>query len=231
MGTGTQSGYHAITQGNLIGEVVRRATGKSFGTYFREEVAEVVGADFHVGVPESEFARIADLVPAKETAPILEMDPDSIPGRVFAGLDISPETTASDVWRKAEIPAANGHGNARSVVRAQTAMANGGQAFGKSLFSAKTVDRALQVQVSGMDAVLGLPVDFAMGYARESEVIPVSPSSNVLWWGGAGGSTIVVDTDKRVCFSYVMNQMDNHIVGDPRGVGLGAAVYESLNNI
>lgn len=222
---GAHSGYHAITQGYLIGEVVRRVTGKSFGTFFREEVAEKVGADFHIGVNPKHFDRIADLVAAKEMAPILEMDPDSITGRVFSNLDITPESSGSAGWRQAEIPAANGHGNARSVVRAQTAMANNGRAFGTELFSPKAVARALQTQIEGADLVLGLNVQFAMGYAKPTPEIPMSPNENSLWWGGAGGSTICVDTDAHLCMSYVMNQMDNHIVGDPRGVRLHQAVY------
>ena len=225
---GTQSGYHAITQGYLIGEVVRRICGQTIGQYFRAEVAQKVGADFHIGVDPADFGRIADLVPARETAPLLEMDADSIPGRVFAGLDISPETTGSAGWRQAEIPAANGHGNARSVVRAQTAMANGGKAFGEQLLSTAGCARALEVQTDGVDVVLGLPVQFAMGYALPTEAIPTSPNANTLWWGGAGGSTIVVDTDAHLCMSYVMNQMDNHIVGDPRGTGLSQAMYACL---
>ena len=226
---GSQSGYHAITQGYLIGEVVRRITGKSFGTYFKEEVAEKIGADFHVGVDPKDFERIADLVEANETADILEMDPESIPGRVFSGLDITPDNSTSTAgWRQAEIPAANGHGNARSVVRVQTAMANGGKAFGVELLSEAGCQRALEPQTDGTDLVLGLPVSFGMGYALRNEAMPMGPNQNTLWWGGAGGSTIVVDQDAHVCFSYVMNQMDNHIVGDPRGVSLGFAVFDAL---
>ena len=104
---GSQSGCHAITQGFLIGEALRRVTAKSFGTYFKEEIAEKIGADFHVGVDPKDFERIADLVEAKETADIMEMDPDSIPGRVFSGLDIRAEkSTSSSGWRQAEIPKA-----------------------------------------------------------------------------------------------------------------------------
>jgi len=226
---GTQSGYHAITQGYLIGEVVRRITGRTLGTFFREEIAGPLGADFHIGVDPGDFPRIADLVAAAETAPILEMDPESITGRVFAGLEITPEQTGSAGWRQAEIPAANGHGNARSVVRAQTALANGGTAFGVELLTPAGCAKALEPQTNGLDAVLGLPIRFAMGYALPTDAIPVSPNPNTLWWGGAGGSTIAVDMDAHLCFSYVMNQMDNYIVGDPRGASLAAAVYESLS--
>ena len=228
---GTQSGYHAITQGYLIGEVIRRITDKTIGQFFKSEVADLVGADFQIGVDPNDFPRIANLIEAKETAPILEMDPDSIPGRVFAGMedDLVAMTTSVE-WKQAEIPAANGHGNARSIVRAQTALANSGSAFGVQLLSQEGCSKALESQTNGNDLVLGIPVNFAMGYALANEIIPISPNSNTLWWGGAGGSTVVVDTDAHACFSYVMNQMDNNIVGDPRGAALGAAVYSSLSD-
>ncbi|MFP6816730.1 MAG: serine hydrolase domain-containing protein [Pseudomonadales bacterium] len=226
---GTDSGYHAITQGYLIGEVVRRITGRSLGTFFKDEIADPLGADFHIGVDPGDFDRISDLIAAAEVAPILDMPADSIPGRVFEGLDITPQTTGTAGWRQAEIPAANGHGNARSVVRAQTPLANGGKAFGVELMSAAGCARALEAQIDGVDLVLGLPVKFAMGYAVPSDTIPVSPNANTLWWGGAGGSTIAVDTDAHLCFSYVMNQMDNFIIGGPRGSSLAAAVYDSLS--
>lgn len=226
---GTQSGYHAITQGYLIGEVVRRITGKSLGTFFREEVAAPLEADFQIGLDPADFPRVAELIEAVEPAPLLEMDPASIPGRVFSGMDSTVDAVNSSAWRQAEIPAANGHGNARSVVRAQTPMANGGGAFGVTLLSAAGCAVALEPQTDGVDLVLGLPIRFAMGYALPTEAIPISPNPNTLWWGGAGGSTIVVDTDQRLCFSYVMNQMDNYIVGDPRGMSLATAVYESIS--
>ncbi|MGK0223181.1 MAG: CubicO group peptidase (beta-lactamase class C family) [Limisphaerales bacterium] len=225
---GTQSGYHAITQGYLVGEVVRRVTGQTIGQYFKAEVADKVSADFHIGVDPKDFGRVADLVPAAETAPILEMDPESIPGRVFAGLDISPGTTGSAGWRQAEIPAANGHGNARSIVRAQTAMANGGSAFGIKLLSGVGCAKALELQTEGPDLVLGLVVKYALGYGLPTADIPISPNANTLFWGGAGGSTVVVDTEARACFSYVMNQMDNFIIGGPRGQALASAMYDSL---
>ena len=228
---GTQSGYHAITQGYLIGEVIRRITDKTIGQFFKSEIANLVGADFQIGVDPNDFPRIANLIEAKDTAPILEMDPDSIPGRVFAGMedDVAAMTTSVE-WKQAEIPAANGHGNARSIVRAQTALANSGSAFGVDLLSPEGCSKALESQTNGNDLVLGIPVNFAMGYALANEIIPISPNSNTLWWGGAGGSTVVVDTDAHACFSYVMNQMDNNIVGDPRGAALGAAVYSSLSD-
>lgn len=226
---GSKSGYHAITQGYLIGELVRRITGRSFGTFFREAVAEPVGADFHVGLPPAEFDRVAEMIPAAADGEITPptMDPDSIPARVFRSAGLA-NTVNTPGWRQAEIPAANGHGNARSVVRAQTALANGGSAFGVNLLSEAGCRRMLEEQISGPDAVLIMPIRFGMGYAFPNELMPMSPSETAMFWGGAGGSTIVVDQEHHVCLSYVMNQMAPAIVGDMRGGALGKAFYNGL---
>lgn len=225
---GTASGYHAITQGFLIGEVVRRITGQTIGQYFKENVADVVNADFHIGVDPKDFDRIASLVPVPASAPLMEIDPESMMAKVFASTILPPGVTDTAAWRQAEIPAANGHGNARSVVKAQTAMANGGKAFGKELLSEAGAKRALEEQITGVDKVLLMPSRFAMGYSYSTDMIKMGPNPNTLWWGGAGGSTIVIDTDAHLCFSYVMNQMKKTIVGDERGAKPMQAIYKSL---
>ena len=227
---GTRSGYHAITQGYLIGEIVRRITGKTIGTFFRENVAEPLSADFHIGVDPSVFPRVSDLHPDPEAAGGigLQMDADSITGRVFGSTNLPAGSVNSDGWRKAEIPAANGHGNARSVVRAQSALANNGSAFGVELLSPQGCARAREVQIESTDAVLGFPIRFAMGYAYGNPLLPVTPNANAIWWAGAGGSTIVIDEDNRMCFSYVMNQMKAAMVGDERSGSLTRALYGAL---
>jgi len=227
---GSQSGYHAITQGYLIGELVRRITGKSLGTFFREEIAGPLGADFHIGVPESEFGRVAEMIPAVGNEDITPPapDPESIPGRVFSSAELGNNAVNSAGWRQAEIPAANGHGNARSVVRAQTPLANGGGAFGVELLSEAGCRRIVDEQTNGPDAVLIMPIRFGMGYAFPNPLMFMSPAEDGMFWGGAGGSTIIVDQTNRVCFSYVMNQMVSAITGDPRGGALGKAFYDGL---
>ena len=134
---GTQSGYHAITQGFLIGELVRRIDGRTIGAWFRDEIAGPLGADFHIGVPPSEFGRVAEMIP--DDSPVdpafSELPPDSIPARVFGSAAADTVAVNTDGWRQAELPAAGGHGNARGVVRAQTPLANDGSAFGVDLLS------------------------------------------------------------------------------------------------
>ena len=227
---GSQSGYHAITQGFLIGELVRRIDGRTLGTYFREEIAEPLGADFHIGMAPEHFGRVAEMIP--DTSPLDpafgEPDPDSITGRVFAGAPADTNAVNTDAWRQAELPAAGGHGNARAVVRAQTPVANGGSAFGVDLLSPEGCRVIQEEQTDGPDAVLMMPVKFGMGYAFPNEMMPMSPNERAMFWGGAGGSTIVVDQDARVCLSYVMNQMKNALLGDQRGGSLGRAFYEAL---
>ena len=228
---GAQSGYHAITQGYLIGELVRRITGRSIGAFFREEIATPLGADFHIGMEDSVFPRVAEMIPDDAPAgdgPFGEMDPDSIPARVFASANADTTAVNTPAWRRAEIPAAGGHGNARAVVRAQTPLANDGKAFGVELLSSAGCRRILEEQTNGPDAVLMLPIRFGLGYAFPNEMMPMSPNDNAMFWGGAGGSTIVVDQSARVCLSYVMNQMKAAIVGDRRGGGLGKAFYDSM---
>ena len=131
-------------------------------------------------------------------------------------------------WRKAEIPAANGHGNARSVVRAQTPMANGGRAFGVELMSAEGTARIFDEQANGKDLVLGVPIRFGMGYGLTGDIIPMGPNEHIAYWGGWGGSTIVVDADAHLCCSYVMNKMEAGLLGDTRGYSLLQAAYGSL---
>lgn len=227
---GSAPGYHALTQGYLVGEVVRRISGKSLGTFFREEVAEPLGADFHIGLDPKHFGRIADLIPPETT--IAEMtgdDPNSIAARTLGSAPIEVDMTRDAGWRSAEIPAANGHGNARSMARAQTPLACGGTAFGVTLLSPETCDRVFEEQAEGMDLVLNLRVHLGLGYGIVNETFPLSPNPRTCFWGGYGGSLVVVDHEARLCLTYAMNRMlAENIVGDQRTGRLLGTTYEAL---
>ncbi|NNC73469.1 MAG: beta-lactamase family protein [Sphingomonadaceae bacterium] len=223
---GSQSGYHALTQGHLIGEIVRRVTGQTIGEFFAAEIAGPLGADFHIGTPDSCDLRIAELIPPAQAVGAPE--PSSIAGRTFANPAVDVSAVATRKWRAAEIPAANGHGNARSIVKIQTAMANGGEASGKRLLSEKGTRRIFDEQTNGPDLVLGLPIRFGMGYGLNNPLLPLSPNENSCFWGGYGGSIVLVDQDARLCLSYVMNRMESGLMCDMRGLGLAQAAYASL---
>ncbi len=224
---GTKSGYHAVTQGSLLGEVVRRVTGRTLGTYFREEIAEPLSADFHIGTSASLSHRIGELI-APETGLGVGMRPDTIASRTFQSPSLHAGLSATSGWRETELPAINGHGNARSVARVQTVMANRGEAFGCSLLSDAGTQRIFEVQTSGKDLVLGIPIVFGMGYGINSAAFPMGPNDRIAYWGGWGGSTVVVDQDARLCVAYVMNRMEGNLLGDRRGFELLKAAYASL---
>jgi CubicO group peptidase (beta-lactamase class C family) len=226
---GTKSGYHALTQGYLVGEVVRRVSGSSVGRFFADEIAAPMGADFHIGLDAAHDDRVGPLVPAPplgqtEGAP----DPASIARRTFANPVMTAPQSFETAWRRAEIPAAGGHGNARSVMRAQHAVACGGTFDGVRLLSPETCERILDVQAAGRDLVLGIGVTFGIGYGLNSPRAPISPSPRVCYWGGWGGSLVVNDLDTRMTMAYVMNRMGEGTVGDDRAHRILRAVYASL---
>lgn len=226
---GSASGYHALTQGHLIGEIVRRVSGKSIGAFFADEIAGPLDADFFIGTPESEFGRIGELIPpsippAGEGA----SDPDSIAVKTFANPAARAEISGTKGWRTAEIPAANGHGNARAIAKIQAIMACGGKAFGKRLMSEEGTRRVFDKQISGMDLVLGVPITFGMGYGLSTDLMPMGPNEHIAYWGGWGGSTVVIDQDARMSVSYVMNRMEGSLLGDTRGFSLLQGAYASL---
>lgn len=223
---GTQSGYHALTQGHLIGEIVRRVTGRTIGQFFREEIAEPLGADFHIGIDAAHDPRIAELIPPAVLAG--PPDGDGIASRTFKSPKVDIAETVRREWRDAEIPAANGHGNARSIVRIQTVMANDGSAFGKRIMSDHGVARIFDQQTNGMDLVLGMPIIFGMGYGLNNPLMPLGPNTNACFWGGYGGSIVFVDRDARLCLSYVMNRMESGLMGDMRGLSLVQSMYQSV---
>ena len=158
---GAGSGYHALTYGHLIGEVIRRITDQRLGEFFATQIAGPLGADFHIGPAPSEFHRVANLVPPPSLLPtdLTQLDPNGPAFKTFTGpdLDLNIERSWTDRWRRADIGAANGHGNARSVARLQSAVARGGEVDGVRLLSPKTINEILEVQSDTVDRVLGIP--------------------------------------------------------------------------
>jgi CubicO group peptidase (beta-lactamase class C family) len=224
---GTACGYHAITQGFLVGEVVRRITGRSLGTVFREEIAEPLGADFHIGLPESEDGRVADLIPPPAGASIEDTAASELAKNMATNPGINPLDTRTRAWRAAEIPAAGGHGNARSIAEVHALLANGGIAKGKRLMSEAGCRKALELQIEGTDLALGVPARYGMGFGLPSEFLPM-PNPNTLFWGGYGGSLAIIDMDARVSLGYAMNKMGRTTTGDMRATGLATAFWQGL---
>jgi CubicO group peptidase (beta-lactamase class C family) len=202
------TGYHAITQGFLIGEIVRRITGTSIGQFLKREVTDVLGADFFLGLPESEEDRVSIVIPPPPLD-LSQVDPESILARTLDPNVFDPTGPRYRWFRAAEIPAGNGHGNARSVATIQQVMANNGQVNGHRFFSEKTGDTVFERQVGGVDQVLGVDVSFGLGYGLSSASVPIGPRS--CYWGGWGGSLIMMDQDLGLTISYMMNKMGDSL--------------------
>jgi CubicO group peptidase (beta-lactamase class C family) len=233
---GTASGYHAVTQGYLQGEIVRRVTGRSIGTFFRQEVAEPLDADFHIGLDPRHDSRVGEMVPPsvvfrdrEEFVKTLTdggvTDPVAARTHLSCPLDATEPRTRA--WRGAEIPAVGGTGNARSVARIHSVLACGGTLDGVTLVSPATLDRALEPSMSGVDKVLGVPMTFGMGFGLSSEFMPL-PNDRTMFWGGWGGSLALIDLENQTSIAYVMNKMADSLVGDTRGASVVAATYASL---
>ena len=227
---GTASGYHALNQGHLVGEVVRRITGQSLGTFFAEQIAGPLGADFHIGLPASEFHRVSNVVPPPPLPIDMDtLDHDSPMFKTFTGPPADASDSWSPAWRQAEIGAANGHGNARSVARIQHAVANGGVTGGVKLLSPATIERIFEEQANGVDLVLGVPLRFGIGYGLpQRETLPYLPDAKLCFWGGWGGSMVINDLDRRMTLSYMMNKMEGGIIGGLRSEAIIDAVYAAL---
>jgi CubicO group peptidase (beta-lactamase class C family) len=225
---GSASGYHALNQGHLVGEVVRRIAGKSLGTFFADEIAAPLDADFHIGLPPEHDHRVSPVIaPPPLPIDMESLDVTSPMFKTFTGPPVDANFANTEAWRRAEIGAANGHGNARSVARIQAIVANGGTVDGVKLLSQSTIDTIFEVQADGTDLVLGVPLKFGIGYGLpQPETLPYLPHDGRLcFWGGWGGSMIIIDTDRRMTLAYMMNQMAPGIVGGPTAAELITAAY------
>jgi CubicO group peptidase (beta-lactamase class C family) len=225
---GSAPGYHALTQGYLVGEVVRRITGRSLGTVFREEIAGPLGADFWIGLPASEDGRVAELIPPPAGQAVGDADGRSelqLNMERNPGIDVS--ATKTRAWRGAEIPAAGGTGNARSVAEIHAILANGGVAKGRRFMSEAGCRKALDLQIEGEDLILGTRERYGMGFGLAGGMVPL-PSPNSIYWGGYGGSLILIDMDARTTIAYAMNKMAGTTQGDTRAFELATAVWQAL---
>lgn len=234
---GAQHGYHALTFGWLVGEVVRRITGKTLGTYFREEIAEPLGLEFHIGMDERYDSRTAETIPAPlaelQASPLAEImsDPQSMGYKSFM---VSPDLVEPDYmnsrkWRAAEIPGANGHCNARALALLYGTLARGGRLDGVSVLSADEIELARTEQANGPDAVTTLPSRIGLGFFLTRPDVPLGPNPGAFGHAGMGGSVGFADPEGGVGFGYVMNRMKVPTGSvDPRWPGLIDAVYASL---
>ena len=234
---GTTSGYHAVTYGYLVGEVIRRITGSTVGAMLRAEVAGPLGADFHIGLPDTEHGRVATLVQpqpedaSEQAALFAQLAPVAI--AALANPLVSAELGNQPAWRRAEIPAANGHGTARGVAALYNVFAQRGTVAGHRFMSAEQAERAREGQGACADLVLspalgGRELEAALGVWLSGPAGSYGPNPRAVGHDGWGGSFGMADPEAGLAIGYVMNLMGQHIVDDPRKMALIEAVYQSM---
>lgn len=234
---GSKHGYHALTYGWLVGEVIRRITGKSVGTYFRDEIAEPLTIDCRIGLDARDDERCGQMIQSPPPPPgqmnIFQyaMDhPDSVTARTFNNPPTALKLSAvnSRAWRGAEIPAANGHTTARALARLYGALGDGGQVDGVRVMSPAAIARCHSEESAGTDEVLLVPTRFSTGFMLTQPHDPIGPNAHAFGHPGAGGSLGFADPDAQLGFGYTMNKMGPYILIDPRTRCLIDAVYASL---
>ncbi|TCP51898.1 CubicO group peptidase (beta-lactamase class C family) [Tamaricihabitans halophyticus] len=228
---GTASGYHANSMGHLVGEVVRRVSGKSLKEFVRTEIAEPLRADFQIGARADDDHRIAEIIPPRVRAFDLSTLPPNVPMfRTFHGPVSDPTVANTEPWRRADLGAGNGHGNARALARILSAVSLGGEVDGVKLLSPTTIELIFQEQADGVDLVLGVPLRWGIGYGlpQPATVPSISDDDRACFWGGWGGSMIVMHPDRGLTISYVMNQMAEGVIGSEAANSYLTAIYEAL---
>jgi CubicO group peptidase (beta-lactamase class C family) len=215
---GTKHGYHALTYGWLTGEVLRRVTGRSPGALVADELSKPLGLDLWIGLPTTELARVAPLraSPPSDNDPMTRIlsDPTSLGGRSFLNplLFVGENDPA---YLAAEIPAANGVTNARSLARLYAATL--ARIDGVRILTGDTLRAATEVQAEGMDAVTGYETRYATGFQRPFPLRPMAGLGTAcVGHYGMGGPLAFADPDHGIGFGYTSVQVQSHTGPDPR---------------
>jgi len=228
---GTKIGYHMTTFGFLLGELVRRVSGKTLGTFFQQNIANPLNIDFHIGLSEDYDSRVANIIVPEEVFAKWQVILSKLflrkTVKVFYNPNIETVDFNSRAWRSAEIPSGNGHGNARSIAKVGSILACGGMYDKKKILSRSTVEEVIEPQISGRDVImLYRPAKFGLGIGLLDDKFFLGPRS--FGWGGAGGSLCVMDLEKKLSIGYAMNKM--HMKGeDPRTGPIFKAVWDVVN--
>ncbi len=227
---GTASSYHAMTYGWIAGEIVRRASGRSPGRFVQEELAGPLGADVFIGLPASHDARVAEMVPPANPPDMASLPLPDAAKMAMVNPAQDPLAPNTRQWRAAEIPAANGQATAMGLARLYAMLAGRGRLDRVTLLKPETVTKmTAPMTSSGMtDMFLGFVDSWAMGVILNTPGIYGS-NKRAFGHSGWGGSFGCTDPDVEVAIGYVCNQMGPDLVGDPRTMGLCAAVIEAAN--
>jgi CubicO group peptidase (beta-lactamase class C family) len=233
---GTAHGYHARTFGFLLGELVRRITGKTLSKYWQTNFACPLQLDFWIGLPEKENARVATIYAAKSGKPpepkqfYLDLvTPGTLARKTFTspyGLHVISKMNDPAI-RAQPIVSFGGIGSASALARFYSMLANGGSFDGKSFFSEKTIAWMTTTLSDGIDRVFQIPTAFSAGFMKDSRCAArkmFGPSRTSFGHPGAGGSNAFADPEKKIAFAYVMNQMEQSLLPTEKSLRLVEAI-------
>ena len=224
---GTMHGYHAFTFGWLVGELVRRIDGRGLGTYFRDEIAGPLGLDWLIGFGPEHDARVAQVLSPPYDPSAARPDSESLAGKAVGNPPGIFRSLNTRTWRAAEIPAANGHTNARAAARMYAALALGGELDGVRVVSQEAIERAIVERSDGVEATLSGEMRFGLGFQLNRPPV-FGPSPRAFGHAGYGGSLGFADPDARLGFGYTPNQYLAGLGDDPRRSTVLRALYDAL---
>lgn len=224
---GTAGGYHATTWGFLAGELIRRCSGKSPGTFLRDRLTTHLDADCFIGCPADRFSDCATVIGPNRARRQHKAEPRT-PGKLTSNDPLIKPFThiSSDDWRRAEVPASNGHASARGLAILYAMAAGDGSFEGTELITRNAMAKATQIEVESIDLVLNQPIRRSRGFIHNCDDVYFGPVATAFGHSGAGGSIGFADPENRVGFAYVMNQLQAH--KPPRSKALIDAFYECL---
>lgn len=223
---GSASGYHPLTFGYLAGEIFRRIDGRTVGTALREDIAEPLGLDLWIGLPDSEHERCADM---RRPPGRPDLGPITEPRRLaFLTPWASPAGAMDAEWRRAEIPSANGHATAPALARLMAVLAGDGVLEGRRWLTAGVAAEAARKRIGGDDLVLPYYVNWGAGFMRNEDLGIYGPGAQTFGHSGWGGSCVFADPERGLAGAYVMNRQSAQLIGDARARRLIDAVYASF---
>jgi len=231
---GTVAAYHIHTQGYLLGEIIRRVTGRTVGTFLRDEIAGPLGADFMIGgLSKHDQARCAEVMPNMQARLFAakELETDTLRSKAFVQNPAEPwpVTLNSSIWRESEIASGNGHGNARGVARIYGAFARGGEIAGVRLTRPESIEAMITEQHNLTELMQDRPYHQGLGILLNTpEAVYMGPNGRAFGHHGIGGSIGFADPQARIGFSYAVNRMHSVGTNGPRAARLIDALYSAL---
>jgi CubicO group peptidase (beta-lactamase class C family) len=223
---GTASGYHPVTFGYLAGEIFRRADGRTIGHALREDIAEPLGLDLWIGLPDAEHHRVAEV---RRPPAMPDLGPMTEPKRLaFFTKWSSPGGVDAATYRRAEIPSANGHATAPALALMMAALASDGELGVSRVFLSGLAAEASRERIAGQDLVLPYNMSWGAGFIRNQGLGIYGPGQHTFGHSGWGGSCCFADPERRVSGAYVMNRQSAELIADARARRLIEAAYASL---